>query len=295
MIYKIRHVTEYKYNSPVSLCYNLAHLVPRHTDNQRCQSTLVHITPKPTYGQKRLDYFGNSTYYFSLEEPHKSLTIDVTSEISTDPIFSSMNLDMGVSCGDAKHLLKTATDPDVIQAREFVMDSPMIKRSEELRAYAADLFDDNRPLLSAAMALTSKIFSEFKYDPESTTVATPLNEAFELKHGVCQDFAHVAIGCLRSLGFAARYISGYLETLPPPGQVKLIGADASHAWFAVYSPGEGWFEFDPTNDNMPGEQHITAAWGRDYSDVTPLQGVIFEGGGSQILSVSVDVQRVEAV
>lgn len=137
--------------------------------------------------------------------------------------------------------------------------------------------------------LTSRIHQDFKYDPGFSTVATPLHEVLEHRRGVCQDFAHLAIGCLRSLGFAARYVSGYLETLPPPGQPKLVGSDASHAWFAVYSPGEGWFEFDPTNDNMPTEQHITTAQGRDYSDVTPLRGVIFDGGSQQQLEVSVDV------
>jgi transglutaminase-like putative cysteine protease len=293
MIYRIRHITEYVYNSPVSLCYNLAHLLPRSTHHQTCQNSLIHIKPKPSYSHKRVDYFGNNTYYFVLEEPHKALSIDVVSEISTEPMFSSLNLELGKTCLEAKTLLASDPDPDILEAREFIMDSPMIKRSDALAAYAKDLFKDDVPFLSAVMELTSRIFTEFKYDPQSTTIATPLNEVLEHKHGVCQDFAHLAIGCLRSLGYAARYVSGYLETLPPPGQEKLIGADASHAWFAVYSPGEGWFEFDPTNDNMPGEQHITAAWGRDYTDVSPLQGVIFDGGGTQQLSVSVDVQRIE--
>jgi transglutaminase-like putative cysteine protease len=293
MIYRIRHITEYVYNSPVSLCYNLAHLLPRSTHHQTCQNSLIHIKPKPSYSHKRVDYFGNNTYYFVLEEPHKALSIDVVSEISTEPMFSSLNLELGKTCLEAKTLLANDPDPDILEAREFIMDSPMIKRSDALAAYAKDLFKDDTPFLSAVMELTSRIFTEFKYDPQSTTIATPLNEVLEHKHGVCQDFAHLAIGCLRSLGYAARYVSGYLETLPPPGQEKLIGADASHAWFAVYSPGEGWFEFDPTNDNMPGEQHITAAWGRDYTDVSPLQGVIFDGGGTQQLSVSVDVQRIE--
>jgi transglutaminase-like putative cysteine protease len=293
MIYRIRHITEYVYNSPVSLCYNLAHLLPRSTHHQTCQNSLIHIKPKPSYSHKRIDYFGNNTYYFVLEEPHKALSIDVVSEISTEPMFSSLNLELGKTCLEAKTLLASDPDPDILEAREFIMDSPMIKRSDALAAYAKDLFKDDTPFLSAVMELTSRIFTEFKYDPQSTTIATPLNEVLEHKHGVCQDFAHLAIGCLRSLGYAARYVSGYLETLPPPGQEKLIGADASHAWFAVYSPGEGWFEFDPTNDNMPGEQHITAAWGRDYTDVSPLQGVIFDGGGTQQLSVSVDVQRIE--
>ena len=294
MMYRIRHVTEYQYNTPVTLCYNIAHVLPRDTPMQLCQATSIHVHPSPVYQQKRTDYFGNHTYYFSLQEPHKKLVIDVTSEIKIESIRPSLDLDLGVTCGQAREILRQSKDPEILENKEFMLDSPMIKSSASLKVYAAELFTDNRPLLSAARELTTKIFKEFKYDPASTTVATPLHEVLELKSGVCQDFAHLAIGCLRSMGFPARYVSGYLETLPPPGKEKLVGSDATHAWFAIYSPGEGWFEFDPTNDNMPGEQHIVTAWGRDYSDVTPLRGVIFEGGGDQILSVSVDVQRIGA-
>lgn len=147
-----------------------------------------------------------------------------------------------------------------------------------------------RPLLDAARDLTRRIYQDFTYDPHFTTVATPLDQVLENRRGVCQDFAHLAIGCLRSMGLAARYISGYLETIPPPGQPRMEGADASHAWLAVYLPTLGWVEFDPTNDCMPGEQHITLAWGRDYGDVVPLKGIM-SGGGSHELEVGVDVKR----
>ncbi|MAY42208.1 MULTISPECIES: transglutaminase family protein [unclassified Neptuniibacter] len=292
MIYRIRHITEYTYNRPVSLCYNQAHLLPRSTDNQICQNMQVNITPKPDYFSQREDYFGNNCFYFSLQKHHKKLVIDVTTEIDTQSERASLDLDLGKTCSQVKQELELSTLPEVIEAKEFLLDSPMIKISSELKDYAQELFDENRPLCSAVRALTTKIFNEFKYDPSSTNVATPLHEALEKKSGVCQDFAHIAIGCLRAMGYPARYISGYLETLPPPGEEKLIGADASHAWFAVYSPGEGWFEFDPTNDDIPADQHITTAWGRDYSDVTPLRGVVFDGGNSQELSVSVDVRRL---
>lgn len=292
MIYRIRHITEYTYHSAVSLCYNQAHLLPRSTDYQSCQNMQVNITPKPNYFAQREDYFGNNYFYFSLQKQHKKLVIDVTTEIDTQTERASVDLDLGNTCYQAKQYLEQLDSPEVIEAKEFLLDSPMIKVSPELKAFAQGLFEDNRTLLSAVRELTSKIFNEFTYDPNSTTVATPLHEALAKKSGVCQDFAHVAIGCLRALGYPARYISGYLETLPPPGEKKLVGADASHAWFAVYSPGEGWFEFDPTNDNIPADQHITTAWGRDYSDVTPLRGVIFDGGNSQELKVSVDVQRL---
>nr|WP_255493840.1 transglutaminase family protein [Pseudomaricurvus sp. HS19] len=168
----------------------------------------------------------------------------------------------------------------------------MIRASSELQEFAAPSFADDRPLLSAVMDLTRRIFKEFSYEPQSTTIATPLHEVLESRKGVCQDFAHLQIGCLRSLGFAAKYVSGYIETLPPPGKEKLVGTDATHAWISVYSPTEGWFEFDPTNECLAGEQHIITAWGRDFFDVTPLKGVIFGGGQTPTLNVSVDVARL---
>ncbi|WP_067866919.1 transglutaminase family protein [Neptuniibacter marinus] len=293
MIYKIRHITEYKYHSPVSLCYNQAHLLPRDTLEQNCAPSNVVITPKPNYMAQHSDYFGNHYVYFSLQKPHTKLVIDVTTEINSQNERAAFALELGISCKAAREMLMYNQDPDTIQAKEYILDSPMIRPNTALKAYAEALFQDDIPLLSAARALTTKIFNDFKYDPSSTTVATPLDEVLQRKSGVCQDFAHIAIGCLRALGYPARYVSGYLETLPPPGQEKLVGADASHAWFAIYSPGEGWFEFDPTNDDIPKEQHITTAWGRDYSDVTPLKGVIFDGGNSHQLSVSVDVRRLE--
>lgn len=289
MIYRIRHITRYHYAAPVSLCYNRAHLLPRDTDRQQCLSTLIRITPTPVYSKRREDFYSNLYYYFSIQEPHNELQIDVTSQIRILPPTLNLDLDLGNSCARALELTDAAVDEETLLAREYRLDSPMIRRSEAIRAYAAPSFNPERPLLSAVRELTSRIYQDFQYDPGFSTVATPLHEVLEHRRGVCQDFAHLAIGCLRSLGYAARYISGYLETLPPPGQQKLVGSDASHAWFAVYSPGEGWFEFDPTNDNMPAEQHITTAIGRDYSDVTPLRGVIFDGGGKQQLEVSVDV------
>lgn len=176
---------------------------------------------------------------------------------------------------------------------EYRYDSPMIIASAELAKFAADLFADGAPFIRAVQTLNERIFKDFIYDPGFSTIATPLDEVMAQKRGVCQDFAQLAIGALRSMGFAARYVSGYLETLPPPGQEKLKGADASHAWFAVYVPGVGWFDFDPTNGIAVAGKHITTAWGRDYSDVTPLRGVVFGGGVQQQMSVAVDVERID--
>jgi transglutaminase-like putative cysteine protease len=293
MRYRVRHITEYTYGAPVSLCYNMAHLLPRDTRNQRCLNQKIQINPPPVYQNDGEDYFGNQTFYFSIQEAHKKLVIDVT----TDFEIASLNVlewqaQSTLTCGELRAMLQAPNTPELRMAKEYLLDSPQIRRSDDLKAYALSTFADDEPVLQAAMAFTHKIFSEFKFDPSTTTVATPLEQVLKQRSGVCQDFAHLAIGCLRSVGIPARYMSGYLETLPPPGQEKLVGADASHAWFAVFTPDFGWVEFDPTNDLMPNEQHIVTAWGRDYSDVTPLQGVIFEGGGSQQLAVSVDVRRV---
>ncbi|WP_191600793.1 transglutaminase family protein [Marinomonas algicola] len=292
MKYRVRHLTEYKYVTPVSLCYNVAHLMPRDTLTQQCLKSSIQITPEPISQQERKDYFGNKSFYFSVQDAHKKLLIDVVSELDIATNVVLPILTQGPTCKEYLEQIITSQDPDFLEAREFLLDSPMIRASEPLAAYAREVFQDDVPLLQALRNFTNKIFTEFKFDPNVTTVATPLDQVLKLKSGVCQDFAHLAIGCLRSLGFPTRYVSGYLETLPPPGEDKLIGADASHAWFAVFLPDLGWVEFDPTNDVMPTTQHLVTAWGRDYSDVTPLQGVIFDGGEGQFLSVSVDVQRL---
>jgi transglutaminase-like putative cysteine protease len=294
MLYKIRHLTTYQYASSVSLAYNTACLLPRNTEYQSCLDHQLKISPVASVQAARKDYFGNNTHNFCIEEHHKELTVDITSTVRiADVRLIDMNLDLGNSWETALELMRSNRDEATLRAREFVLESNFVRQSQQLKDYAAPSFTAGRPLLSAVRDLTHRIFTDFTYDPGFTTVSTPLADVMKHRRGVCQDFAHLAIGCLRAMGFAARYVSGYLETLPPPGQEKMVGSDASHAWFSVYSPGEGWFEFDPTNDNMPSQQHITTAWGRDYSDVSPLKGVIFDGGGTQALSVSVDVARLE--
>lgn len=297
MIYRVRHLTHYEYDEPVTLCYNMAYVLPRDTDYQKIISSKLNVAPFYTTGQRRTDYFGNQVYYFTLEQPHDELSVEVVSEIQVLDFKCAtekgLDLDFGLTCGEVLRQIQQSRDPAMLEAREYCLDSNMIKAAPALRDYALTSFNTNRPFLSAVRELTHRIYTDFTYDPHSTGIATPLAEVLRKKRGVCQDFAHLAIGCLRSLGYPARYISGYLETMPPPGQEKLVGSDASHAWFAVFSPGEGWFEFDPTNDNMPAEHHITTAWGRDYSDVSPLKGVFFDGGKSHKLSVAVDVNQIE--
>ncbi|WP_067095275.1 transglutaminase family protein [Marinomonas atlantica] len=293
MKYRVRHITEYLYNAPVTLCYNMAHLLPRDTPNQRCLSRQIKVSPTPVYQTNGEDYFGNPTFYFSVQEPHKKLAIDVECYFEIQPNDVSGQLSLhGLTCKELREQLTTPPTPQLRMIKEYTLDSLHIRRSEALADYARDCFLDDTPVLQASMDFTHKIFEEFAFDPAATSVSTPAEQVLDEKRGVCQDFAHLAIACIRSIGLPARYMSGYLETLPPPGQEKLVGADASHAWFAIFIPDLGWVEFDPTNDLMPKEQHIVTAWGRDYADVTPLQGVIFDGGDSQSLNVSVDVQRV---
>lgn len=293
MRYRVRHLTEYVYSAPVTLCYNMAHVLPRDTHNQRCLSRRVHVTPTPIYQTEGEDYFGNPTFYFSVQEAHKKLAIDVECyfEIETHDLSNELSSHT-MTCFELKQQLAQASTPEIRMIKEYLLNSTHIRRSEILADYARDCFTDDTPVLQACVAFMHKIFQEFKFDPTATSVSTPAEQVLKEKRGVCQDFAHLAIACIRSVGLPARYMSGYLETLPPPGQEKLVGADASHAWFAIFIPDLGWVEFDPTNDLMPNEQHIVTAWGRDYADVTPLQGVIFDGGDSQSLNVSVDVQRV---
>jgi transglutaminase-like putative cysteine protease len=299
MKYRVRHITHYRYEHKVISCHNRAHLLPRETSFQFAATPRVVIHPTPITGSRRIDYFGNRVYHFAIQEPHQSLSIQVTTDIHLKPqrMELSETLSYGNTCAQVKEKLNGCyggnIDIETCSAREFLLDSPMIKLSDRLRQYGDVCFSPYKPFLTAVMEFTHKIFTEFDFDSGVTDVATPLEEVLKHKHGVCQDFAHLAIGCLRSMGYAARYISGYLETIPPLGQKKMMGSDASHAWFSVYSPGEGWFEFDPTNDTIPSHQHLVTAWGRDYSDVSPLRGVIIGGGASQKLTVSVDVQRIE--
>ena len=294
MIYRVSHFTRYCYQRPVTQCHNRAHLLPRDTPRQRCLDTRIEVWPAPATATERRDYFGNRVYLFAVESPHQELEVRVVSRVEVDEGDDEPALDFGITCAEARRQLLESGQEEHLLAREFLLDSPMIRASARLRDYAMPSFDAARPLLSAVRELTGRIFRDFAYDPDFTSIATPLDEVLDSRRGVCQDFAHLAIGCLRALGHPARYLSGYVETQPAPGQERLVGADASHAWFSIYAPGEGWVDFDPTNDNMPGSRHITTAWGRDYADVAPLRGIIFDGGDAPEMVVGVDVEPLSA-
>jgi transglutaminase-like putative cysteine protease len=289
MNYTVTHQTRYQYSQPVSLCHNEARLTPRSFFNQTCLESLLEVTPKPVAYREHEDFFGNRTTYFVLETPHTQLIVKATSKVRIVTYTNHDNMST-MSWEKVSQYLRNTTDPHLVEVRQFALDSPKIKGDTSLAQYAKPCFAKDKPLIDAVRDLTARIYSEFDYVPGFTTIATPLSEVLTHKQGVCQDFAHLAIGCLRSLGLAARYISGYLETIPPPGKERVVGADASHAWFSVYIPENGWVDFDPTNNVMPTDQHITVAWGRDFADATPLKGVIV-GSGKHKLDVSVDVAR----
>lgn len=288
MLYAVTHTTTYSYADPVSLCHNLVHLRPRPAARQTCLHSSMIVQPEPRFLQHHHDYFGNPITLFTIQEPHKKLQITVKHRIE---VTSAQPAKADTGWEQARETLRG--DRTFLDAHQFVFDSHYIQRNAALLAYATPSFAPGRPLLDAVADLTARIHREFRYDAKATTLATPLGEVLAHRHGVCQDFAHLAIGCLRSLGLAARYVSGYLETRAPAGRERLVGADASHAWFAAFCPGVGWVDFDPTNNVLPAERHITIAWGRDYDDISPIKGVIL-GGGEHTMSIAVDVTPLHA-
>jgi transglutaminase-like putative cysteine protease len=287
MLYAVSHTTTYHYTEPVSLCHNLLHLHPRYFPRQLCHESQLLVTPEPLVLQSQLDYFGNPMTLFTIQEAHRQLSIVARHRIEVTA-GEPLQLQETPPWERVRDLLKTERAPALLEAYQFVFDSLYVQRSAELTEYVAPSFTAERPLLEAVMHLTHRIHRDFRYDAKATSLATPLREVLQHRHGVCQDFAHLEIGCLRSLGLSARYISGYLETRPAPGRERLVGSDASHAWVSVFCPGVGWVDFDPTNNMIPAAEHITIAWGRDYDDISPVKGIIM-GGGNHSMSIAVDV------
>ena len=289
-LYQVLHDTHYRYSAPVSLAQQLAHLWPRVSPWQRCLAHELSVDPEPTRRTDGLDVFGNPLTRLAFERPHDELkvcarlAVEVLARpalrLADSPAWEQVELALGYSGG--------RLDAAQLEAERYRFQSPYVPIKHGFVAWADDCFLPGRPLLLAVQALMRKIFREFTYDAAATQVATPLAQVLEEKRGVCQDFAHLMLACLRSRGLAARYVSGYLLTQPPPGKPRLIGADASHAWISVWCPRHGWVDFDPTNDLLPALEHVTLAWGRDFADVSPLRGVIL-GGGSHDPEVRVTV------
>lgn len=292
MRYRITHKTRYDYSTPVAVCQNMVRLKPRSFPGHQCLSHTLRISPVATGRASRFDFFGNHVEHFNVLSAHTSL--DITSQSEVDVTLGNRLLNPGSSWETVQADVQSANsigDPTPVR---FLYPSPLVRTNDALGRYAQQSFTPGRPIVDALIELTSRIKSDFEFDNTATTVTTPLEEAFENRKGVCQDFAHLQIGMLRSIGLSASYISGYLRTEPPPGQPRLVGADASHAWLAVYCGEQGWIEVDPTNDVVCESDHLRVAWGRDYSDIAPIQG-IFTGGGHHSLSVSVDVNPLTPV
>lgn len=285
--YEVVHRTQYIYESKVSASYGQVHLMPRDTPGQLCAGTVVRIDPQPADYRERVDFFGNRAGYFSIHQPHTRLTVTSTSRV--DVRGRPLPPPPGPLWEQVRDRLAEAVTDDDLDARQFTLESPLVCISEAVEQYAAPSFAPGRPVVEAAADLFSRIHAGFRYRPGSTSVRSGLDEIIEGTQGVCQDFAQLAIGCFRSRGLAARYVSGYLETRPPPGRPRRQGADVSHAWASVFVPDLGWVDIDPTNDKFVDNRYVVTAWGRDYSDVPPLQGVIFTEGSEHELEVTVDV------
>jgi transglutaminase-like putative cysteine protease len=291
---QVDHETLYAYAPPVKTSQHMAHLKPAHNARQQLLMHTLQVRPQPVQLSEAQDVWGNTRTFFSLQGAHEELQVVARSIVETRALPQPTS---EMPWEEARERMRYHRGAAYDPAAEFLFASPYVPRHPNFVEYARASFTPGRPLAAAARELMTRIHDEFAYETEVTDASTPALQALELRRGVCQDFAHVMLGCLRSLGLPARYVSGYLLTAPPPGQARLVGADASHAWVSVYLPGASgepgaWSDLDPTNDRPPGEDYVTLATGRDYSDVSPVRGVI-QGGGNHQLQVAVTVAPLE--
>jgi len=291
--YEVTHRTAYEYASDVAPSYSQLHLLPRDVPGQVCRSARIVVDPLPEDHRERIDFFGNRVAYIAIHAPHRALTVTSTSIVEVDERDHAQSLLAQRSWEEVRDGVRDTRSPEHVEAVQFLLDSPLVEASAQFGDYARTCFEPGCDLLAGVTALCSKIHSDFAYVPGATSVSTPLDEVFAEREGVCQDFAHLGIACLRSIGLPARYVSGYLATTPPPGKPKLVGADVSHAWLSVLVPGAGWLDVDPTNNQLASDRHVVTAFGRDYRDVPPLNGVIFTKGGAKTLKVTVDVVALQ--
>ncbi len=286
MRYSIAHETVYAYTEPVSLSQQLLHLTPRLIERQHCREHQLLVRPEPARRSDRLDCFGNPVSVLEFDRPHRRLEISAHTLIDVEPRSEPPALRDSPPWEEVASAVSFRAGrtpaPWMIEATAFRVESPYVRVKRVLADYARECFPPGAPLLAGCDALMRKIHREFTFDADATHIATPMLEVLKKKRGVCQDYAHIMLGALRSLGLPARYMSGYLLTHPPPGKPRLVGADASHAWIAVRCPRQGWVAFDPTNKVIPDTEHIALAWGRDFGDVSPQRGVILGGGRHEI-------------
>lgn len=293
--YVVVHDTRYVYEHPASVSRQVLHLTPRATPWQTCIEHALAVKPEPAWLPAATDAFGNELRSFVIEEDHEALFVRAKSTVTLTP--RTLPDDARTPAWDevrARLAYRAGVRPRPadLEATRYLFESTRVRNKRELTAWTAVCFPPGRPLLAGVRALMERIHRELAFDPKATTVATPVMEVFANRRGVCQDFAHLMLSCLRSIGLAARYVSGYLLTKPPPGKPRLVGADASHAWVSVYCPEHGWIDVDPTNALFPDLEHVTLGWGRDYDDVIPLRGVLL-GGGAQDLEIEVTVVPIE--
>lgn len=292
MTYRVVHRTRYEYDAEVSASYGEAHLHPRDTQSQQTYLATLTIDPFPEHYRERRDFFGNRVAHFTVLEQHRVLTVTATSMVDVRDRRAILPEVGELQWEQARDLLHRDTAVETIDARQFVLTSPVATPSVNATEYARVTFVPGRPLVESLEELCTRLHTEFKFAPGATTVSTPVDEVLARRAGVCQDFAHLTISALRGLGLAVRYVSGYLETDPPPGQDRLVGADVSHAWVSVFVPQIGWVDIDPTNGHFVNNRYVTVAWGRDYADVPPLKGVIYTQSEKQTLKVTVDVTTI---
>jgi len=286
--YSVIHETCCIYQSAVSLSQQYVHLRPRPFAYQLTESHQVWLDPLHNDGAEGTDYFGNATRHFAITTPHTSLLVHAESTVVLGARHTLAEIDATLPWESLRAMMGKEKSPATLEACRYLYASPHVSCFPELEAYARLSYTPGRPQLDAALDLTRRIFSDFEFAPKATEISTPLEAVLRGRRGVCQDFAQLMIGCLRSLGLPARYMSGYILTHPPAGKPRMIGADASHAWVSVYCPALGWVDFDPTNNCLVQHEHITLGWGRDFSDVTPMRGIVL-GGGRQKLDVQVTV------
>jgi transglutaminase-like putative cysteine protease len=290
--YRVVHRTSYRYASEMTDGYTVTHLVPRETPWQRVEVADVVVDPEPSQRDDFVDSFGNHVVQIGLHRPHASLVVEAVSLVD---VRARGDVSDATPWEDVTRAVDALRGDDALDIGPFRGSSPFVDLGaigDRLVAIAEPSFTPGRGIVDAVRDLCHRIHVEFTFDRTSTDLSTPLGDVLEAKRGVCQDFAHLAAGCLRSLGLSARYVSGYIETDAAPGRVRLVGADASHAWCSVWTPLEGWVDLAPTNDHVPADRHVTVAWGRDYADVAPVRGVVIGPSSTQSLDVSVDVAPV---
>ncbi len=290
MKFEISHRTSYQYRAPVTQSHHIIHLRPRELPNQTVIHHSLLIEPAPVSNTEITDLFGNAVVLLRIEEQHTEFIVSARSTIEAK-LPTPPDITRSPPWENAADLAGKGDGSIDVDVRQFVCRSRHVPVSNDIRNFAQGSFPPGRSVVDGALHLTRRIFEEFAFDPKATDISTPVSRVLEMRRGVCQDFAHLAISAHRALGIPARYVSGYLMTRPPPGQPKLKGADASHAWLSVWSGEQGWVDFDPTNGIIPKGEHITLAYGRDYDDISPISGVLL-GGGDQTMTVAVDVEPV---